>query len=87
MNFVKIIFSGEHRIQEVDFGFLGPIHELYTNQPQNSSLIIFTFSDIPQIHEPCMKHEQNRKAENFLQNNFSRRKKYELRENNFLRRT
>ena len=86
MNFVKIIFSGEHRIQEGDFGFLGPIHEPYTNQMQTISINISHFfkytPDTRTIHETQTKLENR----NFLQNNLQKRK-YELCENNFLRRT
>ena len=66
MNFVKIIFSGEHRIQEVDFGFLGPIHEPYTNQTQTISINISHFfictPDTRTIHEARIKGNRKKTA-------------------------
>ena len=66
MNFVKIILSGEHRIQEVDFGFLGPIHEPYTNQPQTISIDVSHFfictPDTRTIHEVRIKGNRKKTA-------------------------
>ena len=64
MNFVKIIFSGEHRIPEGAFGFLGPIHEPYTNQTQtisiNSSHFFKCTPDTRTIHETRTKSKSRK---------------------------